>query len=166
MERKVSVIMPSLNVADYIRECIESALNQTLADIELLCVDAGSTDGTWEILNEYAKKDSRVTVIQSERKSYGYQVNLGIQRAKGAYVAILETDDYIEPNMYQYLYDIALRTEAEIIKADYDCFITCQNGKRIFTTIKLWAKQKENYNRVIDPRQIDYLYAHYNGLIN
>ena len=78
---KVSIIMPSLNVGSYIRECIESVLAQTLSDIEVLCVDAGSTDGTLEILEKYAKKDSRVRVIHSDRKSYGYQMNLGIQEA-------------------------------------------------------------------------------------
>lgn len=60
---KVSVIMPSLNVASYMRECIESVINQTLKDIEIICVDAGSTDGTLEILKEYKNKDSRIKII-------------------------------------------------------------------------------------------------------
>ena len=68
---KVSVIMPSLNVAPYVRECIESVLGQTLREIEIICVDAGSTDGTLEILREYAEKDSRITLIVSDKKSYG-----------------------------------------------------------------------------------------------
>ena len=69
---KVSIIMPSLNVVDYIQECMESVVNQTLKDIEIICVDAGSTDGTLEILREYEEKDSRVKIILSDRKSYGY----------------------------------------------------------------------------------------------
>ena len=68
---KVSIIMPSLNVAGYIRECIESVINQTLRDIEILCIDAGSTDGTYEILKEYAALDSRIRLFQSHKKSYG-----------------------------------------------------------------------------------------------
>ena len=60
---RVSVIMPSLNVANYIRECIESVIKQSLNDIEIICVDAGSTDGTWEILQEYARADSRIRLI-------------------------------------------------------------------------------------------------------
>ena len=83
---KVSVILPSLNVAEYIEECIESALNQTLGAKEIICVDAGSTDGTWEILSSYAKnpqyKDQMI-LIHSNIKSYGYQVNIGIQKASG-----------------------------------------------------------------------------------
>lgn len=65
---KISVIMPSLNVAPYIRECMESVINQTLKDMEILCIDAGSTDGTWEILQEYAVKDSRIQLIRSTKK--------------------------------------------------------------------------------------------------
>ena len=66
---KVSVLMPSLNVVRYIRECIETVLSQTMEEIEVLCIDAGSTDGTLEILEEYAGKDSRVRLIKSDKKA-------------------------------------------------------------------------------------------------
>ncbi len=85
----ISVIMPSLNVAKYMRECLESVLNQKLREIEILCVDAGSTDGTLEILEEFALKDSRIRIIKSEKKSYGYQLNIGISVAKGEYIGII-----------------------------------------------------------------------------
>ena len=98
---KVSIVMPSLNVRPYIEECLDSVQNQTLKDIEILCVDAGSTDGTLEFLRERAAADSRIQVIESDRKSYGYQINLGIKAAKGEYFAILESDDYIIPEMYE-----------------------------------------------------------------
>ena len=98
---KVSVIMPSLNVVQYIQECMESVVRQTLSDIEIICVDAGSTDGTLEILQEFAKKDQRISIIVSDKKSYGYQMNLGLKAAKGEYIGIVETDDFIEPNMYE-----------------------------------------------------------------
>ena len=96
---KISIIMPSLNVAAYIRECIESVINQTITDIEILCIDAGSTDGTLEILEEYAIKDSRIRLIKSDKKSYGYQINTGIDMAMGEYLGIVETDDCIETDM-------------------------------------------------------------------
>ena len=66
---KVSVIMPSLNVAPYIRECLESAVNQSLNDIEIICVDAGSTDGTREIIAEYVKKYQRIRQMEFRMKS-------------------------------------------------------------------------------------------------
>ena len=90
---KVSVILPSLNVARYIRECMDSVLSQSLQELEIICVDAESVDGTRELLNEYAGKDSRITVLNSNVKSYGKQVNIGLEYASGEYIAILETDD-------------------------------------------------------------------------
>lgn len=80
---KISVIMPSLNVAPYIRECMDSVICQTLNDLEILCIDAGSTDGTREVLEEYAGKDARIRLIESDKKSYGYQMNLGLEAAAG-----------------------------------------------------------------------------------
>ena len=72
----VSIIMPSLNVVSYIEECLQSAINQTLKDIEIICIDAGSTDGTREVITKYLLTDKRIRLIDSAVKSYGYQVNL------------------------------------------------------------------------------------------
>ena len=111
---KVSVVMPSLNVALYIRECIESVLNQTLKDIEIICVDAGSTDGTLEILKEYADKDPRISIINSDRKSYGYQMNLGMDAAAGEYMGIVETDDIADFDMFETLYNAAKADDLDV----------------------------------------------------
>ena len=67
---KVSVILPSLNVVSYIQECIESVIAQTMQEIEILCIDAGSTDGTLEIIENYALKDVRIRILRSDKKSY------------------------------------------------------------------------------------------------
>ena len=88
---KVSVIMPSLNVGRFIRECIASVSKQTLEDIEIICVDAGSTDGTLELLEYAAQLDHRIQVVRSDKKSYGYQMNLGLDAARGEYIGIVET---------------------------------------------------------------------------
>ncbi|EOI0504379.1 glycosyltransferase family 2 protein [Campylobacter coli] len=119
---KVSIIVPSLNSISYIRECIDSILNQTLKDIEILCIDANSTDGTLEILKNYEQKDERLRVIVSDRKSYGYQINLGIKEAKGEYLGIVESDDYIKTNMYERLYEIAKKNDCEVVKGDFYIF--------------------------------------------
>lgn len=126
---KVSVILPSLNVAPYIRECIESVVNQTLSDIEILCIDAGSTDGTCEILEEYASKDSRIRFLRSDRKSYGYQINLGMDAAKGEYLGIVETDDCIEPDMYEVLYKTAVENGLDYAKAGFYTLVTPYEGE-------------------------------------
>lgn len=133
MAVKVSVILPSLNVAAYIRECMDSVINQTLQELEIICIDAGSTDGTAEILEEYAGKDSRIILFRSSTKSYGRQVNMGLDYAKGKYVAILETDDWIEKEMYQCLYMKAEEDRLDYVAADFDTFIRLQNGYDYFT---------------------------------
>lgn len=124
---KVSVIMPCLNMAHYIKECMESVLKQTLDDIEILVVDAGSTDGTLDILNDYVHNDGRVRLFHSEKKSYGYQVNLGIANACGEYVGIVDTDDRIVQDMYETLYASASRTGADYVKGNACGFYTIRN---------------------------------------
>jgi len=115
----VSVILPSLNVAPYIRECVDSILGQTLKNIEVICVDAGSTDGTLEILREYEVADPRVRVIVSGKKSYGHQMNLGIKAAKGEYIGIVETDDFASSDMFERLYAKAKGKKAQVVKGNY-----------------------------------------------
>ena len=145
---KVSVILPSLNVANYIRECIESTLKQTLREIEIICVDAGSEDGTRQILQEYVQKDNRVLVIDSNIKSYGAQVNMGIQAAKGEYVAILETDDYVLNDMYEKLYDAARKYKLEYVMADYISFFDDIDGSRKLFKVQTLSDTPELYYEI------------------
>lgn len=126
----ITIIMPSLNVRNYMRPCLESVLNQSLRDIEVLAVDAGSTDGTLEILEEYAVRDKRMSVICSNKKSYGYQVNLGLENAKGDYIGIVETDDLIRTDMYEILYQMAVQNNLEYIKGGFSQFVELENGLR------------------------------------
>ena len=145
---KVSLILPSLNVHQYIEECLESVVNQTLTDIEIICVDAGSTDGTLEIIRAYEKKDSRITVLISDKKSYGYQMNMGIDYAKGEYIGIVETDDYVPADMYERLYNTASENSVDFIKADFYRFTGKDESlskayHKLFTDSSL-------YNRVLD----------------
>lgn len=156
----VSIIMPSLNVRKYIDECITSVLNQTLKQIEILCIDAGSTDGTYERLKEYEKKDSRVRVIQSEKKSYGYQVNLGIKEASAKYIGIVETDDYASENMYETLYKKAEGYNLDYVKSDFT-FLRDMDGYYVSHSGKLFDENTmKYYNQVIQPLDCTYLYFH------
>lgn len=132
MNIALTVIMPSLNVADYIEKSLQTVISQTLDNIEILCIDAGSTDGTREIIAEYAKKDSRISLMDSKVKSYGYQVNMGIQLAHGEYIAILETDDYIALDMYGILYKSAREYDLDIVKSDFFYHIT--KGQKCYST--------------------------------
>lgn len=115
----ISVILPSYNVKDYVSQCIESVRNQTLTDIEIICVDAGSEDGTLDILKEYAQEDDRINVYLSNKKSYGSQVNQGISLARGDFISIVETDDYINENMLESLYDLTQYSSVDIVKGNF-----------------------------------------------
>lgn len=119
MNIPVSVILPSLNVEPYIEQCIQSAIHQTLQNIEIICIDAGSTDGTLDILEKYKKIDSRIILLHSDVKSYGYQVNKGIDIARGEYIAVLETDDYVSEDMYELLYNKAKELDLDVAKCNY-----------------------------------------------
>ena len=147
---KISVVIPSLNVAPYIAECLESAVNQTLKDIEIICVDAGSTDGTLDVLQEYAQRDNRVKVLHSDKKSYGYQVNMGFDVSQGEYFAILESDDIIRPRMYEDLYALAKKHEVDLIKADHEIFLG-KGDNRTYSYQSICVPKY--YNKVLDPSQ-------------
>jgi len=150
---KVSIIIPALNCIKYLEDCIDSVVNQTLSDIEIIPVDAGSTDGTWELFQNYAKKDSRIRLIKSEYKSHGHQCNLGMEAATGEYIGFVETDDYIELNMFETLYVAATESKADWVKSCYSQFITVDD-ERFHTDVALLPQYAKGlYNSLIDPRE-------------
>ena len=142
--------MPSLNVADYVEEAILSVRNQTLREIEILCVDAGSTDGTTDIIKQHALKDNRVKYIPSRMKSYGYQINYGISLASGKYIGIVETDDYIDKEMYETLFCVAEKDRLDFVKGDYMAFIEDVDGNKFFFKRKTFFRD-DLYNIVVKP---------------
>lgn len=158
----VSVIMPSLNVAEYIGDCLESVIRQDYTNIEILCVDAGSSDGTTEIIKQYQKKyQDRFSFrcFFGTKKSYGYQVNLGIQNAAGKYIAILETDDLILDRMYSNLIQIAENEDADFVKGDYYRFETWRNGYIKKDKFELFRDHREWYGKILDTTDVPFLYA-------
>ena len=146
---KVSVVIPVCNVETYLRECLDSALAQTLRDIVIICVDDGSTDSSPGILDEYAAKDSRVKVIHKPNGGYGHTMNVGLDAATGEYFAILESDDIIKPNMYEVLYGFAKKYDLDVIKSDHEIFVG-EPDNRTFTYMSLCEKPSYYY-RVLHP---------------
>lgn len=145
----LSVILPSLNVSKYIEQCVKSASDQLMSDIEILCIDAGSTDGTIEIIENLKKNDDRIQLIHSPIKSYGYQVNLGIKLAKGEYVAILETDDYVTNNMYKKLCCIAGEHNLDYAKGNYTQVTNIDENCYVKKDIDSFRNNQNIYNKVI-----------------
>lgn len=158
MSPKVTVIMPSLNIAKYIKTCMESVLNQTFQDLEILAIDAGSTDGTLEILQEFAKKDKRIRIVHSDKKSYGYQLNLGIAMAAGEYVGVVETDDFIVPEMYERLYREAVRAGADYVKGTAQLFMEVSQGLYWEGSIMRVFGDDDMYGKVLAPRNMPQLF--------
>ncbi len=99
----LSVIVPTYNIADYIQRCIDSITNQTFKDLEIIIVDDGSTDATGTLCDELAVNDSRIRVFHKENGGSSSARNLGIDNARGSYLAFVDSDDYIEPDMYELL---------------------------------------------------------------
>ena len=98
---KVSVIIPAYNVAPYLPRCLDSLLNQTLHDIEIICIDDKSTDNSLEVLREYEQKDKRIKVISLKKNSGAPTArNAGIDAAPGEFMGFVDADDYVEDNFF------------------------------------------------------------------
>ncbi|WP_050008084.1 glycosyltransferase family 2 protein [Butyrivibrio sp. WCE2006] len=117
--QKVSIIVPVYNVEQYLSDCLESILRQTLSDIEIICVDDGSTDRSSEILDQYAGIDNRIRVFHNTNHGYGYSMNFGMNLARGEYIGIVESDDAILGNMYEELYRTAKDNDLDIVKGNF-----------------------------------------------
>lgn len=111
---KVSVVIPVYNVEKYLRETLDCLVNQTLSDIEIICVDDGSTDSSLSILKEYAANDSRVKVLEQQNKFAGVARNNGLKIATGEYVIFLDSDDVFDKTMLEKLVTKAEKTDADV----------------------------------------------------
>ena len=117
---KVSVIMAVYNAERYLRQALESVCQQTLRDIEIICVDDGSTDGSMEILKEFAGQDDRIKILQHLEKTDGAAAarNMGLQAARGEYLSFLDADDWFEPDMLEKAYEKASLRELDVLIID------------------------------------------------
>lgn len=114
MKFDITVIVPVYNNVRYLRKCIDSLLSQTLKTIEILLIDDGSTDGSGDICDEYAKKDERVCVIHKENEGLGLTRNVGMAAARGEYFTFVDSDDYVDPDMYRGLFEQANKYTADV----------------------------------------------------
>lgn len=146
----VSVVMPMYNQEKYIEECLKSVINQTLADIEIIVVNDGSNDNSLHIVKSYAEQDSRIIIIDKENTGYGHSMNIGFDLAKGEYIGIVETDDYVMPDMFEILYRIASENDLDFIKADFYRFYGDETNRTL--DYGFLTKDKSYYNHVINPQ--------------
>lgn len=150
MNIKVSIIVPVYNVEKYLVECLNSLINQSLKEIEIICGDGGSTDNSLNILREFEKKDSRIKVISRKNSGYGQSVNECISLAKGEYIGIVESDDKVKKNMYKTLYYYAKKYELDWIRSDIYFYYP---NKFLKKTFRESATYNGNYyNTVLNPQ--------------
>ena len=119
---KISVIIPVYNVEKYLRECLNSVINQTMEDIEIICVNDGSTDRSLDILKEYAAKDDRIIVINQTNGFVESARNNGLKIAGGEYIQFVDSDDYLELNACETAYKYALQYDADVVIFGYKNF--------------------------------------------
>jgi len=148
---KISILVPIYNVETYLRQCLDSLVNQTFTDTEIICINDGSTDGSLAIIQDFQKSDSRIKVIDKKNTGYGDSMNRGLKKASGKYIAIVEPDDYIDLNAFEKLYDYASTYDAEVVRANY--YIN-KGGK----DTKLLYVDQLDARRIINPRQHDWIF--------
>lgn len=119
MSPKVSVLVPIYNVERYLSQCLDSLKNQSLKDIEIICINDGSTDKSSEIIDQYAAEDERFVVIHKTNSGYGHSMNMGLSKATGEYIGIVEPDDWADLRMFEDLYNHASKYKLDIVKAEY-----------------------------------------------
>ena len=137
----VSVIIPVYNAAEFLKDGLNSLLKQTLREIEIICVDDGSTDGSLVILKEFEKADARIRVIHQENQGAGAARNNGMDVARGKYLAFLDADDFFEKNMLKAAYDRAEETEAEVCVFNADLY---DHTEKVYKKCT-WAFRKQYF---------------------
>lgn len=115
----ISVIVPVYNAEKFIFKCVDSLINQTYEDIEIVLVDDGSTDGSLNILNDYAKNDSRIVVVHKENGGLVSAWKAGVSASKGEYLSFVDSDDWVDTNMFEELMTFSTSSEEEVIASDY-----------------------------------------------
>ena len=121
---KVSILVPIYNVETFLPECLDSLINQTLKEIEIICINDGSTDSSPKIIKDYQKKDDRIVMIDKKNSGYGDSMNKGLEKATGEFVGIVESDDWIDSGAFEKLYKLATKYNVEVVKANFYEYVT------------------------------------------
>lgn len=119
MKRKVSIIVPTYNGEKYIKKCVESIMNQTYSNIEIIIVNDGSTDSTKKIIEELKRKDNRIKLYSNKNKGVSFSRNFGIDKSTGEYIFFVDSDDHIKPNTIEIMMDIIKKYDCDVVRCNY-----------------------------------------------
>ena len=139
---KISIIIPVYNVKKFLNKCLKSIVNQTFTDLEIICINDGSTDKSLSILNSFAQKDNRIIVINQSNQGQSCARNAGLAIATGEYTGFVDSDDWIDLDFYEKLYTAAEKYNADIVCVNDDINTTSANGKMI-SRIMMSVSQNE-----------------------
>ena len=142
---KLSVIVPVHNTEKYLEKCVESLTSQTLTDIEIILVENASKDGSLQKCHECAEKDSRISVLSFEIGDLSYARNRGVEAAKSEFVAFVDSDDTVNPNMYQDLYTFAVENNLDIVYSNY---------AHVYDDCMKYAYPETGQKTVLTPKQL------------
>lgn len=144
---KVSVIVPVYNSEKFLHKCLDSLVNQSLKEIEFICINDGSTDNSLEILKKYAQKDSRIKIINQENKGIATTRNIGLEAANGEYTGFVDSDDWIDANFFEKMYAAAQKYNADIA-----CCSIIRVGKYI-KKYRFKVKEEKTFENIQDKLQ-------------
>lgn len=161
----LSIIVPIYNVQRYLRQCLDSLVGQTMQDIEFILIDDGSPDECGRIIDEYAAEDSRVVAVHQENSGYGRTLNNGIRRARGYYIGIIESDDWIELDMFEKLYRAAREHDADIAKCGFSIYNSLEvEGRKD----SVWQEVHEMFETcpdgIFSPRDYKKIFMYHSAL--
>ena len=151
--KKISVVIPVYNVEKYLSECLDSVVNQTYKNLQIIIVDDGSTDSSGKICDEYAEKDDRITVVHQSNAGAGAAKNTGLELINGDYFSIIDSDDYIELDMYEKMVNSLENYNADIVQCLFkDLFVNDSFDRKY--------KIKGNYPKILTSKNFlkEYLY--------
>lgn len=149
---KVSVIVPICHPSQYLRQTLDSLVYQTLRELEIICVDNGSAGDSSEIVQEYARKDSRIVVIAEPDGGCGKAVNKGLDYAAGDYVGLVEPDDDVDLHMFEELYRIAVKKRLDLVSADFCRFTQDADGHKQTQCVRQ-DETKSRYRKLLNPSE-------------
>ena len=146
---KVSIIVPVYNVELYLQECLETLIDQTLLEIEIICVDDGSTDDSLKILKDFQKLDNRIVVIEKKNGGLSSARNAGLSVARGEYVCFLDSDDYLEQKALLELYNLCRKERLDILYFDAVPLFESEEGAIRHQYYQSYYERKEDYSKVV-----------------
>lgn len=150
----ISIIVPVYNMESYLQQCLDSILSQTLKDWECILVDDGSTDRSGKICDDYAKQDSRFKVVHTENGGLSAARNKGLEIARSEFIGFVDSDDYIHPEMYENLYELITKYDADVVQTGCSyIFKTYNRPKRFVKDIEI-LDQKETALQLIESKKI------------